>query len=428
MPDHQWLARIRARLSSSLLRNTLWMSGGFAARLGLQVVYFILVARSLKTAEYGVFAGALGLVTFLSPFVSWGSGNILIKYVSRDQSLFPAYWGAALITTLLSGAGLTVLACALGMLVLPQDQPITILLYISIGDFLGMQLSQIAGQAFLAVQQVRFTSFIHVSLGVFRLIAAFLFFLAPIEKTAQFWGMMYMVSGLLAGFLGYFIVTKRIGSGRFAFEPVRRIWREGFYFSVSISSQGVYNDIDKTLLLRLSGDSIAGAYAAAYRFLEAAFVPVRALIHASYPRFFQRGAVGMRESLRFALKLLPWAGGLGVTAALGLLLIRPLIPLLLGAEYTLSLDILPWLAAIPILRAFHYLAADSLTGADFQPIRSWIQIGIAGFNFVVNLWLIPRYGWLGAAWSSLLSDGLLAIILWSVALGKARLEPATEAV
>jgi O-antigen/teichoic acid export membrane protein len=28
----------------------------------------------------------------------------------------------------------------------------------------------------------------------------------------------------------------------------------------------------------------------------------------------------------------------------------------------------------------------------------------------LNFWLIPRRGWLGAAWASLASDGLLAIL------------------
>jgi O-antigen/teichoic acid export membrane protein len=29
-------------------------------------------------------------------------------------------------------------------------------------------------------------------------------------------------------------------------------------------------------------------------------------------------------------------------------------------------------------------------------------------NLLLNLWWIPVYGWIGAAWSSLASDGLLA--------------------
>jgi O-antigen/teichoic acid export membrane protein len=37
-------------------------------------------------------------------------------------------------------------------------------------------------------------------------------------------------------------------------------------------------------------------------------------------------------------------------------------------------------------------------------------LSVAALNFVLNLWLIPAYGWIGAAWSSLASDGLLAVL------------------
>jgi glycosyltransferase involved in cell wall biosynthesis len=42
------------------------------------------------------------------------------------------------------------------------------------------------------------------------------------------------------------------------------------------------------------------------------------------------------------------------------------------------------------------------------------QLAIAAFNFLLNLWLIPRFGWKGAAWASLMSDGALGLMNWLV--------------
>jgi len=39
-------------------------------------------------------------------------------------------------------------------------------------------------------------------------------------------------------------------------------------------------------------------------------------------------------------------------------------------------------------------------------------VGVAVVNFGLNLIILPKYGWLGAAWTSLASDGLLLLILW----------------
>ena len=77
-------------------------------------------------------------------------------------------------------------------------------------------------------------------------------------------------------------------------------------------------------------------------------------------------------------------------------------------------EALRWLAPLPFIKALHYFAADSLTGAGFQGIRSGIQVFVAIFNVAINLWLIPAYSWRGAAWSSLASDGLLALLIWPV--------------
>ncbi len=54
----------------------------------------------------------------------------------------------------------------------------------------------------------------------------------------------------------------------------------------------------------------------------------------------------------------------------------------------------------------------ALTGAGYQGLRTLAQVGVAAFNILINLWIIPAYGWRGAAWSSIASDGLLALSFW----------------
>jgi O-antigen/teichoic acid export membrane protein len=86
----------------------------------------------------------------------------------------------------------------------------------------------------------------------------------------------------------------------------------------------------------------------------------------------------------------------------------PLVPHILGHQYADIKSALRWLALLPVLKTLHYFTADALTGAGHQRLRTFIQIGVAVFNVLINLWLIPAYGWKGAAWSSITSDALLA--------------------
>jgi len=104
----------------------------------------------------------------------------------------------------------------------------------------------------------------------------------------------------------------------------------------------------------------------------------------------------------------------------------PIVPHLLGAEYARTTTALRWLSPLPLLKTLHYFVADSLTGAGLQGLRTSLQVGVAVFNILLNLWLIPAYSWRGAAWSSLASDGMLAASLWMAVLVLGRQEGARQ--
>jgi len=64
---------------------------------------------------------------------------------------------------------------------------------------------------------------------------------------------------------------------------------------------------------------------------------------------------------------------------------------------------------------------EALTGAGHQGVRASTHVTVAVFNILINLWIIPRYGWRGAAWSSLASDGLLVILMYAAVQAMTRL-------
>jgi O-antigen/teichoic acid export membrane protein len=132
----------------------------------------------------------------------------------------------------------------------------------------------------------------------------------------------------------------------------------------------------------------------------------------AYAKFFKQGATGIRGSIKVAQRLLPIMAGYGAIAGLGLLFCAPIVPWLLGDKYAASVQVLKWLAPLVFLKGLHYIAADALSGADLQFQRSVVQIGIAVMNVLLNLWLIPRFSWHGAVISTLISDGMLMVVLW----------------
>jgi O-antigen/teichoic acid export membrane protein len=401
------LKSIRQLLKSTLARNAGWMLVGEGFRLLIQMMYFIVIARSLGAQNYGAFVGVVGFVGILMPFGTMGSGFLLIKNVSRDKNQFRENWGNALLTTIVSGTVLFGVVVLISHFLLPANIPLKLIMMVAASDLFGNSITQICGQAFMAFERMKWTASIKALLSALRLVAALSLATIHGNPTALEWGEFYFGSTTIVTLLALMLVLVKLGTPAFNFRRHSAEIREGLYFSVTQSAQTIYNDIDKAMLPRLSTLEATGIYGAAYRIMDVSLAPVAAVLVAAYPNFFRLGVDGIPATLRYAKPLMYRALGYASLVAVGLLIGASIVPLLLGSEYRLTAEALRWLAVLPLLKAVHFFLADALTGAGYQALRTAISAGVAVFNVCINMWIIPAYSWRGAAWSSIVSDALL---------------------
>ena len=394
---------------TALARNTAWMTLGQVFRLAIQALYFIEIAKSLGVRNYGAFIGVVALVGIVYPLGSLGSGNLLVKNVARDRSRFAEYWGRALTVTAAFGTVLIAVVLAISRFALPPEIPVLLVAMVALSDILGLNIITQAGQAFQAFEQLQWTAAINVMMSAGRLAGALILVSIYRHPSAFQWGYIYLGCTAVVTAVCMALVCMRLGSPRFKWRVMRGELREGFYFSASQTSQTVYNDIDKTMLAKFSTLDAAGVYGAAYRLIDVSFVPVSAALWSAYPNFFRAGVKGISASLAYAKPLMLRAVAYSAAIFAVLLLSSGLVPLVLGSEYTATAAALRWLAILPVLKALHYFFSDTLTSAGYQGVRTAIQAGVAVFNVLLNLWVIPAYSWRGAAWSSIASDAVLLL-------------------
>ena len=414
------ISLIRKLTAEKLARNTFWMLGGRGVRMVLQAVYFLLIARALGTAEYGAFVGAVALMAIAGPFSSWGTGYLLIKDVARDRRQFQRSWGRALCITTICSAALLCVIHLVSRLIFRGSVPATVLLMVGISELFLTNVINLVTQCFVAVEALHRTAEVNVIWSVARVCAAIILVASFRTPTAANWSVLYLLSSLVGTLYGVLRVTRELGLPSFSFQMHRSEWKEGFYFSIGLASQSIYNDVDKTMLVRLSGLEATGIYGAAYRIIDVMFAPVASLVYAAYARFFRHGADGLRATMGFARKLLRYTTVYGLVTTLILVLASPVMPVFLGPEFAATSSALRWLSPLVLFKSIHYFLADALTGSGFQGVRAALQIAVAGLNVVLNVLLIPPYSWKGAACASLASDGLLALALWIVANWLAR--------
>lgn len=395
----------------SLFGNVLKVFLGQGIRLGIQVLYFVLIARSLGLENYGAFIGVTAFTAIIAPFAGWGSSQLLIKNVARDTSCYPTQWGNGLLATTGSGIVLSMLTWFASKWILPPAIPSVLVIVLCISELILSPINDLAIASYQSVGKITRFSQVNVVMPLFRLIAAGVLAFSIPEPTALAWAYFYMTAAAASTAILVTTASREIGRPRFALQTLFVEFKEGLYFAINISAWTIYNDVDKTMLARLSSLDAAGIYGAAYRVISASFTPIRSLLLVIYPRFFQVGNHGILATLKFTASVLPRALGTAMLISLVTFAIAPLMPRLLGPQYWQAAEALRWLSLLPAIKTMHHLSADALTGANYQGLRSAIQIAVAGFNTLINLWLIPNYGWRGAAWSSLASDGLLAIAL-----------------
>ena len=395
-----------------LVQDALWVALGQVLRIGIQAVYFVLIARALGARDYGAYAGVLALVAIAAPFASLGTGNLLIKHVSRDRRRFPQLWGQALAVTVFTGLLLLGAVITVGWFWLPSSIPLRLVLVLGASDLIFARFVDIGAQAYQAHDRLPRTAVLQLLLSPLRLVAAAILILETTSPTALQWGSAYLLSSVAGAALAVTLVIRDLGRPTLNLRHIGAEWREGALFAITLSAQSTTNDIDKIMLARLAALEAAGVYAAAYRVVDMAFLPVGALLVATYGRFFKHGVRGMRATAAYGRRLLSVGAAYSLGAAVGLYFLAPALPVLLGREYDPAVGAVRLLAVLPLLKAIHYFGADALTGAGYQGLRTGLLLCVAAINVLLNLWLIPLYSWRGAVAATVIADGLLAIAIW----------------
>ena len=398
---------------SLLAKNAGWMLLGQGLGYGLRMAYFIMIARLLGVLQYGIVVGAFAIVNLVSEYSRFGTGTVLLRYVSPDHSRFAVYWGNILgVTVAVSGLLIVGLHLIAPHIVSPATAGIVFIT--AIGTCLFEQITNSASQAFQAFQQMRTAALFNQMTSLLRTIAAVAMLVTLHHASARQWAIASAIASGIGMIAALVAVTLRLGWPKFSPHLAWKHGKEGVEYAFGSSTQSAYNDLDKTMLSHYGMSAANGIYGMAYRIIEMGTSPLISIQLAAQPRLFQLAESGADQPIRLGRRLLKHAMLVSTATALGMFVLAPLIPILTGRGFTEGIAALRWLCLIPIFRSVHAITGTVLTSIGKQRYRTITQITVVILNFGLNVWLIPLYGWRGAAWASLATDGTLALLNWSL--------------
>ncbi len=403
--------QLRRAKNSLLLRNAGWLFAGQGLSFVVQAVSFVILARLLRSSEYGLLSGAVALVTIVSQYGSMGSGQLYMRYVSADRGQARLYWGNALLSTFSIGGILVALLWLFGPWLIRRDS-LLVLILLALCECVFVQVTVAASMVFQTFEKMRVSATLTLLTSVLRLVFLLVLLVVLRRAYAWQWAMASLLISMLVAWAAVWLVTREFGLPLFSPGLLVKRAGEGFVFAISGSTTSAYNDLDKVMLSHYGMLQANGVYSMAYRVVNIGTMPIMSFVGAAFPRFFQAGVNGPAAVLPMARTLLKRALVPGVIAVTGMFVFAPILPHLVGNSYREAVSALQWLCLIPIFRCFSLSAGDALSGAGDQKFRLVCQAVAAIGNGLLNLYLIPRYSWHGAAWASLLTDGALGMMAW----------------
>ena len=399
-----------------LRRNALHMVGAQFSTSLLQGLQFILSARARGAHDFGRMAGVLAITSALLPFSGMGAGNVMVMRLARGEASPALYLGNALMVALVSGTLLVALAAFAGPLFLRDPTLLGLVVLLGLSEILVTKFIDIAAHVFYGLDRHALSGAFYSLHAAVRLCAAAVFYAFLSEHGVMLWGAMHLAAGVIAGLIVLHLTVRQIGLPSVNAPLALREIRLGVLFSIGLSANSVYTDIDKAVLARYETPQINGQYTAAFRLVHMAFSPVMAVLMATQGLFFRAGGQqGLSATMKLATRV-AWLGSIYCVAlALLLYFASPLVAWALGEQYRLSVEMLQVLALLPLVLMAQSVFSEALTGANRQRARSIAQVAVAGLCFALNMTLVPQFGWHGAVFATYASQLVLAsAVVWII--------------
>ncbi|MDQ0212055.1 lipopolysaccharide biosynthesis protein [Arthrobacter bambusae] len=387
------------------------MLGSYVFGFATQGVYFVVIAKTLGAAEFGLFAGAMALVSALSSMVGAGAGNVLVLVTARKPQAIKGQLFTAVVYIFATALPFSALALAIASAAGPGF--VTVIVPLIISEIFTLRLFDLAQQVFQARDQLGRTAICGIFAGAIRVATALAFVFVQ-GTSAAFWAQWYAATTIFTAIVTLTWAINSIGKLTVDRESLRSTWKTGIFFSLGMASRTLYMDADKYILSSYGMLSAAGSFSAASKIITMASAPIQALVYSLNTKFFRAGADGSTVVWLVIRKPLLLIACYGVAVGILLSACSPLVPIILGASYYEASKYLWMLSPIVVLNGIHYLFGDALMGLGRQASRSLVQFGAACIAIIFNVIFIPVIGAGAAVISALGCSAGLALIMFTI--------------
>lgn len=401
-------AWLRSRgAGAAVVRNVGWLFLDQLVRMAVAMFVGAWLARYLGPARYGSLSFAVAFTSLFAPLAALGLDSILVRELIGSPARAGETLGTSFVLRLAGGAGAAVAAAATVSALHPGEPGLRIMVCIAAAALL---LQPFDGIDLWFQSEVRSRSVVLAKATSFLLASALRIFLiwTAASVVAFVWAGLFEAAASAAGLLLVYGLTRLRSwkpSAARAVELLRDSWPLMFSGIVIM----IYMRIDQVMLGQMVGVEEVGIYSAAVRLSEVWFFIPMAVYASWSPGIIEARKTSevlflrKLQELYNAMALLAYAVAIPATLVAG-----PVVRLLFGRGYERAA---PMLVALVWSGLFTNLG---IARSAFLMTMNWTRthlftVALGGaVNIGLNLFLIPRWGGMGAAIASLVAYWLAA--------------------
>lgn len=153
-----------------------------------------------------------------------------------------------------------------------------------------------------------------------------------------------------------------------------------------------------------------GIFGANYKLAMLITLFTQAYRYAAEPFFFRHAADS--DALQTQASVTKWFTVASSVGMLFILLFLDIIKYFLGEKFHVGLDVVPILLVANLLLGVYYNFSVWYRLKDRTGLGAWISLAGAGITIVLNILWIPRYGYIGASWVTLICYAFMSWATW----------------
>jgi O-antigen/teichoic acid export membrane protein len=394
---------------------------GRVGNLALGVVVTLVLIRALGARGFGEWSTIFAISQIATNFGELGLGQVAISRAATEPQRQSDWLSALLSLRLALAFPITLTSVVAVLLIAPTQQSKLAGVLISCALLVG------APSCLSAVFQLRVRNDISTAVLTLNSVvwAAAVVVVATGSGGIVAFAAAFLAAAALTTAVTVFLALRMIPV---RLSQTRNLWGGLMRVGIPVGVAGIfvtsYVRLDQILVLEFAGARQAGLYGAAYRVLDQVqFIPIAVittlfpLIASSYPGSMER----VRSLLQLAAEYLTIAT-LPILA-FTIVAAQQIANIFFGKQFSAAAPALPILMAAFVFVSFGYVTGSVVVILELQSRFLRYSALALIFNAALNVFLIPRYGFIAAAWVTLLTEVLVMSLMTRSILSTLTMRP-----